>query len=388
MMKRIAAVILIAALCIFLLVSCRKESTEGISFRATIAEINNGTMLVKPVEGSDELRSSDLFSINISKMPASPEPEVGDLIEITYTGEILEIYPATLSEIISIEIIEKADKTAIGNNKTALGERASVSGPYGQISIEIPENWEWKESPIDQEGIISDSGLYGIALKPKNAEKGHVELIYVKNIGLCGTGMTQEEINLSGRKAWQIWYDDFPQWFAIRFTDDWEYIWAMQIETDGWTEEMNSEVLQMLDTVRFDKEVVSGCVGQYIPESENDEIAVIMEVDHIIPSGAIVRFIQYDAHKTYDLSYGQDFVLERKIDDKWEPVPMVDQKNKIAFTAEGYPLPNGGEATIEVNWDWLYGALSSGTYRIGKQIVAHNANGSKVYTLYAQFIIT
>ncbi|MBQ1367444.1 MAG: M56 family metallopeptidase [Firmicutes bacterium] len=72
---------------------------------AVITEIQNGTLLVRPVDGSWELSSSDSFSIPIQHMPASPEPRVGDMLQIKYNGYILETYPASLGEIYSIEVV-------------------------------------------------------------------------------------------------------------------------------------------------------------------------------------------------------------------------------------------------------------------------------------------
>ena len=37
----------------------------------------------------------------------SPEPEIGDVIEIEYAGEILETYPAQIADVYGIKVIEK-----------------------------------------------------------------------------------------------------------------------------------------------------------------------------------------------------------------------------------------------------------------------------------------
>ena len=110
-----------------------------------------------------------------------------------------------------------------------------------------------------------------------------------------------------------------------------------------------------------------------------------MEVNHVIPTGAIVRFWQYDELKSVEIIYGKSFALERKVGENWEPVPVIIEN--AAFTDEGYPIPIGGEASIETNWDWIYGTLSPGIYRIEKTVVAEYETGNKVYTLYAQFLI-
>ena len=50
-----------------------------------------------------------------------------------------------------------------------------------------------------------------------------------------------------------------------------------------------------------------------------------------------------------------------------------------------------GEAEMEINWEWLYGKLSPGTYRITKILTDSSRNDPNVnipaYPLTAQFII-
>ena len=73
-------------------------------FQAEILEIYDGYYLVKPVEGSWELSSTDRIEVPIRNAHPSPEPEVGDVIEIEYSGEILETYPARIADVYSIKV--------------------------------------------------------------------------------------------------------------------------------------------------------------------------------------------------------------------------------------------------------------------------------------------
>lgn len=67
-----------------------------------IMEVNEKFLIVSPKEGSIERNSSDLFEIpNIN----NDEFQVGDNVLITYNGDILETYPAQLSEVIEIRAI-------------------------------------------------------------------------------------------------------------------------------------------------------------------------------------------------------------------------------------------------------------------------------------------
>ena len=76
-------------------------------FQAEILEIHDGNYLVKPVEGSWELSSADRIEVSIRNVHPSPEPEIGDVIEIEYAGEILETYPAQIADVYGIKVIEK-----------------------------------------------------------------------------------------------------------------------------------------------------------------------------------------------------------------------------------------------------------------------------------------
>lgn len=80
---------------------------EQRTVQARITEVENGSFLVAPVEGASELSSSDLFRVPITNMPLSPEPRVGDVIEITYDGSILESYPAQFGTIYSMRVVSQ-----------------------------------------------------------------------------------------------------------------------------------------------------------------------------------------------------------------------------------------------------------------------------------------
>ena len=75
-------------------------------FQATILEIRDGYYIVEPVDGSTELNSADQITVPMINMNPSPEPEVGDVLEIEYDGSIAESYPAQITNVYSIRIVE------------------------------------------------------------------------------------------------------------------------------------------------------------------------------------------------------------------------------------------------------------------------------------------
>ena len=112
-MKR--QLLLILTMSRLILTACGTSSGDGesevggdetVTFQATILEIQDGYYLVESVEGSAELNSADQITIPMINMEPSPEPEVGDVLEIEYDGSIAESYPAQITKVYSIRVAE------------------------------------------------------------------------------------------------------------------------------------------------------------------------------------------------------------------------------------------------------------------------------------------
>lgn len=141
------------------------EASER-TLRGTVIEIENGSMLVRPVDGSWEMTSSDVFRIPlelpIENMSSSPEPEVGDGIEVTYSGRVEELYPALLAGITSVTIIKNAqeddgtiktdDAGTLGSDDGKEAEGASEA-VLNETSAAIPS----KALDENASGILTES---------------------------------------------------------------------------------------------------------------------------------------------------------------------------------------------------------------------------------------
>ena len=84
----------------------KSNGDEKIIFQATILEIRDNYYLVEPVEGSTELNSADRITVPMENMNSSPEPEVGDILEIEYDGSIAESDPAQITNVYSISVVK------------------------------------------------------------------------------------------------------------------------------------------------------------------------------------------------------------------------------------------------------------------------------------------
>ncbi len=105
-MKRFLCIVLTLA-ALFSLTACGGETTERVTFQATILEADECGFLVEPVAGSEELNSADRIVVPMTAMESSPEPEVGDTLEIVYNGGIAESDPAQITTVYSIRVVEE-----------------------------------------------------------------------------------------------------------------------------------------------------------------------------------------------------------------------------------------------------------------------------------------
>ena len=125
-------------------------------FQAEILEIRDGSYLVEPIEGSPELRSADRITVSIQPLDASLEPEVGDIIEITHSGEIMESDPARLQNVYSIHVVtedesEQWDMIPMvmvnGELYFDTGHESSVEARCGVMDGEITSSVDGTKKP-------------------------------------------------------------------------------------------------------------------------------------------------------------------------------------------------------------------------------------------------
>ena len=283
------------------------------------------------------------------------------------------------------EITETPSTPVVVDTKSV---EASITGPYGRISVQLPSGWVAEEAPVDSDKMMY--GLFGLILKPETAVSGQIELFCIDMFGVCGTGLESSEMTLAGNTVSVGTYDNNPHWDFITFGKAKPQIVAQHTDCSSWTDEMWGEALAILDTMKFDESITEGGVSEFIRESENDEIGVIMEVSNVSESGLTVHLRRYDKRDTGELIYGSGYSLKRLNGAAWEDVPTIIDNG--VFTDEGYIIPEEGEAVMKTEWEWLYGKLTPGTYRITKVVIDSDKNEPSVnvssYSLTAQFILS
>lgn len=288
-----------------------------------------------------------------------------------------------ISEAAEEESTAAPDPTSVETTGNTL---VSQGGPYGEISLSVPENWRCETCPMDSGQLIY--GLYGIRLYPENVADGYIALGYIDNFGVCGTGLAEEQTTIAGHPASIGIFDNHTYWDFIAFADDYKGIVALTYSVEDWWDTYSGQVLEILDTLSFDPSTREGGAYVYSRESEVDQIGLSFSLKKISSTGATLLLQNYDASApTGQLEYGDDFAIEIQRDGIWDEVPVSPEGN-YAFHDTAYTISTGDSSEQELNWEWLYGTLAPGTYRIKKSVLDFRAPGDyDKYTVYAQFIL-
>lgn len=141
--------------------------------------------------------------------------------------------------------------------------------------------------------------------------------------------------------------------------------------------------------------VFTGCGKEAVPpkdmkptehEKVNDLEGITMTVieDTVSPTGLTV-ILENSSQK--ECIYSESFLLEERINDQWYQMPVVIEGD-YGFDDIAYPLNLGDKGEWQVNWEWLYGILDKGEYRIIKDILNFKEDGEfDTHYLSAEFTV-
>ncbi len=197
--RRLAALCLIAALA---LCSCAKDAAKESGFKAENEETEIGEVVSE--NGKDPETDSE---------KAHEEENVEEKGSDGASSEKGEDKP----EKESIPSENEEEKTQ-GSGMTAAKEPtiAEYSEYWARTSLEIPENWDFSIVTSDRE-----ENPFGLSVFRKDKPETRFQLLYYPDVfGVCGTGLTQKDAELSGGKKVKVgYYDDSPVWSFIVFED-------------------------------------------------------------------------------------------------------------------------------------------------------------------------
>lgn len=145
-----------------------EEDEIEYSFVATVLEIGENFALVEPVDGEDEWRSSDKITFSTTKLE-NIGAEVGSVVQVTYTGGIMESYPAQINakswklsdQLKHLEYTEKwLDKTDANKYDNSIFDHITITKIYSNCFFAetvIPMPYEIKLNvTLSEEWCVGD----------------------------------------------------------------------------------------------------------------------------------------------------------------------------------------------------------------------------------------
>lgn len=118
--------------------------------------------------------------------------------------------------------------------------------------------------------------------------------------------------------------------------------------------------------------------------NNTESVSMTIKEDSVLASGITLLFKN---NTDKELTYGEFFVLEKQMDDEWYEMPIIFE-GYYGFTAIGLVLKPSQTREWSVDWEWLYGKLASGDYRIVKGISEIKDTGdNENFQLAAEFTI-
>ena len=164
------------------------------------------------------------------------------------------------------------------------GETATYTSGYVDMALDLPEGWSWEQ--VSDNGTDKTEGIR--FYKTDDPTVSYTLLCWTGGYGICGTGVTSEEITLAnGMKVWQHTEEsDDGLWLNLYFESvPGDYVCA---PSGTLTKEMwdgcRDEVLAILGTAQFGRDAMT-------EQAAIDDAAA-----------------QYDGQ--YDMAYGRYSVVD------------------------------------------------------------------------------
>lgn len=132
-------------------------------------------------------------------------------------------------------------------------------------------------------------------------------------------------------------------------------------------------ILFVIIVLLFDKNNNYLNEGKYAKENLAENVTMEIMDDTLTNTGT--KVIITDLSNNYN-TYGKDYSIERYENNKW--VELKKLENNVVTTMEGYEVNEDNILIMEINWEKIYGTLTS-RYRLIKTV--RNSFSDKKYIL-------
>jgi len=106
----------------------------------------------------------------------------------------------------------------------------------------------------------------------------------------------------------------------------------------------------------------------------SDKWGITLYADDVTPKGLTLKMEQFGGNPSGTLEYGAAYTLETTVKDEWQEVKTITGQPLI-WTLPAYAVKMNDITEININWEYGYGELKPGFYRLKKDIDDYRAPG-------------
>lgn len=136
---------------------------------------------------------------------------------------------------------------------------------------------------------------------------------------------------------------------------------------------------------------LAGCgvlVGRQTNVPMPNKWGITLELQDITPVSLTMVCTQSGGEGIVELQTGRPYVIQKWKNGEWVDLDYIPPEYNIAWPMDAWPVEEGSTNTWEVNWEWLYGELRPGEYRIAREFDNIKAPGDyETETIYAEFVL-
>ncbi len=123
-------------------------------------------------------------------------------------------------------------------------------------------------------------------------------------------------------------------------------------------------------------------------DSRIEELGLSLEIENSTSTEATLVFRQRGGNPSGEILTGDAFSIERYENGDWVEVPVAVEGN-YAFHEVAYTISGDRDSEFQVGWEWLYGKLEPGEYRIEKSVDDFRKTADyDQYRIYGYFRVT
>ncbi|MBQ7008573.1 MAG: hypothetical protein IJN05_05075 [Ruminococcus sp.] len=112
-----------------------------------------------------------------------------------------------------------------------------------------------------------------------------------------------------------------------------------------------------------------------------DKWGITLYADNVTPKGMTLKIVQFGGYPSGRLEYGAAYTLEKTVNDEWQPVETITGE-PLVWNMLGYSIKKNDITEMNINWEYGYGELKPGFYRLKKEFDDFRAPGDYDKEIY------